>query len=635
MNRNEYFDLFQVYVSNMKKIRVLATPDIKDITRSEQYYEILSRNFIEIGELSEINKKLVDEYLKPVLSDKIAISDEIKEQMMSFIAMLVENNRFKEVDVHLSEILSEILLSEDDASQAADENSHVISMANKVKSDYFVISGLTRYYNQNTLKARKMALDNRNELAGYLEKDVFCTLSDEAKGMALQFSLMGALLYENNLYLMPEAYWQKCIDIIETANSIVNDPFYRESFPDYDWESYEFRIYYYGSFLAYSILPQSIAKKAYDYAQKALQFLKNCTNETIIQAVDEEQERDLLYLASVQAGYVSARDACDAFYDAYAKRDSTDYSITGINKNLDTPSSYLCTSKILKLQLNERDYDRYMEIEKSVLDYLYKIPKKSDKYLKCVTILVNFPIYFREVPNAMTLEEFCLNAFAATHPPTYIHINMVARLSECLTRHLLKLHPEYLIGFPGCDTTDKVTEDTDRILNYTYHAALCHDIGKLFIIDTISMYGRYLFDDEIALIKNHPDTGARIAAEYASTRDYVDVIKGHHVWYDCSNGYPGDFDTSKSKYKTIIDIVMAADCLDAATDRVGRSYNKGKDISEYGKEIREGAGTHYAPFLVELLDNDAVRKDIEYLLSEGRRKIYEETFLRLKHNEVE
>ena len=41
----------------------------------------------------------------------------------------------------------------------------------------------------------------------------------------------------------------------------------------YDWETYRFRLYYYGSFLAYSMIPKDIAVRTYDYAQKAIDFL--------------------------------------------------------------------------------------------------------------------------------------------------------------------------------------------------------------------------------------------------------------------------------------------------------------------------------------------------------------------------
>ena len=140
------------------------------------------------------------------------------------------------------------------------------------------------------------------------------------------------------------------------------------------------------------------------------------------------------------------------------------------------------------------------------------------------------------------------------------------------------------------------------------------------------MYGRRLLDDEFMMIKSHPVTGAEIAMEHSSTRNYTDVIMGHHLWYNCAGGYPAKFDTFQSPYKTIIDLVTAADCLDAATDTVGRSYSRGKTFSEYEKEIAEGAGTRYAPFLPDLFNKPLLRQDIEYLLDTGRKKMYREAF---------
>lgn len=195
---------------------------------------------------------------------------------------------------------------------------------------------------------------------------------------------------------------------------------------------------------------------------------------------------------------------------------------------------------------------------------------------------------------------------------------------------VLDSEPERFTGFPGCSDVSDVVSKREDILAYTYHSALCHDIGKLFIIDVVSMYGRSLLNDEFSIIRSHPITGERIAAMHPSMSEYADVIKGHHLWYDCSKGYPSGFDTFKSPYKTVIDIVLAADCLDAATDTVGRSYNQGKSYEEFEQEIREGAGTHYAPFLASLLGRQEVRDDLVNLLGGGRDGMYRELYTLLK-----
>jgi hypothetical protein len=75
---------------------------------------------------------------------------------------------------------------------------------------------------------------------------------------------------------------------------------------------------------------------------------------------------------------------------------------------------------------------------------------------------------------------------------------------------------------------------------------------------------------------------------------------------------------------------MAADCLDAATDTIGRSYSRGKTFDMYRKEVEEGAGTHYAPFLPELFSREECREDISYLLGQGRERMYRETYRLLK-----
>ncbi len=636
---DNYMDVFSDYAKNMKLIRILSSPDLEDIANGDEYAQILIDNFTWIGELAEKNRKVIDEIVNPLLGKGEMLSEEMRYQLISIGEILLKDSSFYEVDIHLSQVLNDLLLNKltirrKEGESSYDPNSLVLAMGKKVRRDYFIISELARYENSEIEAIRESAFKNRDQLAGFLEKDVFERLDDNAKESLLQFSLLGVLNYGNLITMMPEEHCEKCISIFERAIQICKDPFYKDVFPNYDWELYEFRIYYYGSFMAFSIIPEKMAKKVYEYSKKAVEFLEKTKNKNVLAETDIEIEKNMVTMAAVRSKYITVREACDAFYDAYIRRNKNDYSIPGINANLNTPLMYFNTAKTMSLDFTEKDCDRYYELEKSVLDYLYKVPKRSDTYKWCVMLFVNFLIHFKEIPGAMTMEEFAINSFAAIHPATYVHINMVARLSKCMVSRLLTVSPELFIGFPGCSDVNDVIASRDRIVSYTYRSALVHDIGKLFIIDTISMYGRKLLDSEFLIIKNHPDIGARIAKEHLSTRNYVDVIKGHHRWYDCSKGYPEDFDTRKSPYKPIIDIVLAADCLDAATDSVGRSYNKGKTFYDFEKEVEIGAGTHYAPFLAKLFKEPKLRADIEYLLSEGRRNLYRETFRLLKSNEA-
>ena len=355
MEQDQYLTLFQQYAVRMKEIRLLSTPDLNDIKDPDEFGRILAENFAKIGKLAIENRKIINDVLKPIMSSDVELTDSMRKMLQQFDELLVD------------------------------------AMAKKVKRDYFLISALTRYDSDELDEIRRQAIENRNKLAEYLDKESFTGLSTEAKVAALQFSLMGALLYESNLYAMPDSWWEDCLSILEQAAGILKDPFYRKQLPDYDWDSYEFRIYYYGSYLAYSFIPKHVAQKVYIYTDKAVGFLENTTNDAILAAVNVQQEKDLRYMASVLAGYTPAREACDRLYSAYEARDAEDYSLTGTDKNLDTPALYLSTAKMTNLQLTETDFDRYIEIQKSVLDYIYNIPKQSSVYMKCVTLLTNFP----------------------------------------------------------------------------------------------------------------------------------------------------------------------------------------------------------------------------------------------------
>ena len=82
--------------------------------------------------------------------------------------------------------------------------------------------------------------------------------------------------------------------------------------------------------------------------------------------------------------------------------------------------------------------------------------------------------------------------------------------------------------------------------------------------------------------------------------------------------------------KVVIDLVTVADCLDAATDTVGRSYSRGKTLEDMKREFAEGAGTRYTPFITELMEDEKVLVDLEFILSQYREKMYRDTYVRLQ-----
>ena len=69
----------------------------------------------------------------------------------------------------------------------------------------------------------------------------------------------------------------------------------------------------------------------------------------------------------------------------------------------------------------------------------------------------------------------------------------------------------------------------------------------------------------------------------------------------------------------LIEILHISDCLDAATDFVGRSYKNAKKLEQVAEEFSWGKGSVYCPELVELLEEDKeLQADLRYLLGAGR-----------------
>ena len=109
---------------------------------------------------------------------------------------------------------------------------------------------------------------------------------------------------------------------------------------------------------------------------------------------------------------------------------------------------------------------------------------------------------------------------------------------------------------------------------------------------------------------------------------YHDVVLGHHKFYDGMGGYPENFQNTKSDYRIIIDLITICDCIDAATDHLGRNYKLAKSLDSVIEELIAGKGHRYNPELVEILENSpGLQKEIRYIVSEGRLDIMYRAYL--------
>lgn len=217
-------------------------------------------------------------------------------------------------------------------------------------------------------------------------------------------------------------------------------------------------------------------------------------------------------------------------------------------------------------------------------------------------------------------EECLFQLLVRRQLPTYLHSVMVTHLAEALCKEAKRKRPELFD-----DITSLPRED---LVSFVKQCALLHDIGKTRITDIVNTQGRRLWDREFNGIKQHPVYGAEMIEKDQDLIKYRDIALGHHKFYNGEGGYPVSFDNTKSPYRIVIDLITICDCIDAATDHLGRNYKRAKTLEEVLGELVEGKGVRYNPDLVEIIENSArLKKEMSYIVSEGRLDIMYRAYL--------
>lgn len=211
----------------------------------------------------------------------------------------------------------------------------------------------------------------------------------------------------------------------------------------------------------------------------------------------------------------------------------------------------------------------------------------------------------------------------ATQVTTYAHSVHVSMIATELMKGLLKYQPELLVGSLGDLQITDVLANKKKYLSFIHDAAMYHDLGKNSIISVVNNDYRPLTDEEFAIIKRHPEFGLEYLKLSPNLAKFHDTTLGHHKWYNGKGGYPASFDNTKSPMRFMIDIVTLSDCMQAATERVGRNYKGEKTFDNVMAEFRRDAGVRYNPDLVAFIDaHEDVAKKLAHLVNEGWAEIY-------------
>lgn len=142
---------------------------------------------------------------------------------------------------------------------------------------------------------------------------------------------------------------------------------------------------------------------------------------------------------------------------------------------------------------------------------------------------------------------------------------------------------------------------TPKFVSDTVNFAPLHDVGKISVSDVILNKPGKLTDEEFAIMKGHSLAGRAIIDRVIATvpdSDYLNEARNitayHHEKWNGS-GYPEGL--SGTDIPLSARIMAVADVFDALVSR--RSYKKGFPFEKAMDIIREGAGSHFDPKVVE------------------------------------
>lgn len=619
------------YIDRAKRILILSSPKLDEIRNEEDYRKHLLESFTEIGKLGQENIETLEKYFLPLLESDRKLTDDDVDLLRTFSSMLIDTTSMENFDLPLIYLQAEKLLEA--AEESGDIRDKILAADNMVIASYMMINITIRLYPDfdDCFKYRDIGLKAANTLLEYLDHDKFLTLpDDECREKVLINSRYIRCLFEwDDGKFSREETNREDLKILKRALEIANDPFYRQNAPAYDWNIHIFRTLQYLSDFTednnkHEFTPDQL-EEIYGYSKQLVEFLDE--HPELEGGCPKIEQKFYLARNSYLSGHSSIEDYRNELLQIMEERDKHDFTARGMFVSLTAPLEYILSLDRANLTPDQENVIRRIYID--IASYAYHMPKTGVLSFM-LTFLSDLLKNFIEVPGGMPFRSMCRRIIAAMHPPTYVHSLNVAEIAKFLGGELLRKHPELFCGIYGAENPEIVLSMQEEIEDFIYDSALLHDIGKLFIIETILTYGRRLVVTEKGFIYTHTKVGASLLKRFPQTSEFADIALAHHRWYDDSQGYPEDFRISDSRYRTIIGLVQASDCIDAATDRIGRSYKGGLSLASVIDELREGSGTQYAPFVVELLDDPAVTAKLHKILTEGRDENYRQTYHLLK-----
>ncbi len=372
-----------------------------------------------------------------------------------------------------------------------------------------------------------------------------------------------------------------------------------------------------------------------DFALQADAVLTELYQQSLEENADPYAMVDTIYCNYWKCQYVCGKITLDTFFEKYLgyckyiqeheKLDPEDF----INSNYyhvcmyDIPN-VLDQAKGLAPQDRQAVHQYCFGIFR---EFVRELPRRRNAGYVNVAVIDTLCQILPYLPEDLFDFRFLMDITVNRDAATLIHSMIVQQLALNCLRAILDRKPELLIGIFGTENVLEVLELRGKYETFVSEAALVHDIGKIGLTNIVSRQIRKLNEWERECLSKHTIIGCRLADQVPCLKQYRDVILGHHKSYDGKSGYPVDYDNTASPVRVLTDLIHICDCMEAATDSIGRSYKSGKSMDTFMEELVLGAGQFYNPDLVRFLkENPDLLETLGYICTFGRNRAYYEVY---------
>ena len=593
------------YIQNLRQVRTLSRPQFPPETAPDVLLETIQGNAVRCFDLMKENNALLGELVytrdaKTLSDDDIAELEEAADRLFNYA-----NSEDCGVAYKIHELLLKAARFRDDPPMIIRELYY-----NGITLHYINVRDEDHDVNLLWPRIHAFFLEGANYIARYEELD------KETR----QYVIRCVGNIRMAVSRRTKENCRRYQELFETALRIIESPYYQEMDPDIPWQRY-----------IYAMHMDQMTELAYlrenDDPMVAERVLRSATYVYEHQSANRGEESRLqnwrvsyfYHAALYHAGKGTARAVVEDLLEMIDQTGEQDYSPDGINRNL-TGAAYLFNYEaFLSAEDRAELADRIAQERAAAHRYLDEMP--VNEYPRVASVAVRELILVQSDREKNDNRKI-LESILSGHRPTYVHSTMVAHLTRVLLRRMVETDPAALIGLLGCKTAAEVQARKPELLQTAYDCGLYHDVGKSAVIMYIDTNSRSLLEEEFCCIQSHPVIGYGLLREAGYEEYLAPAALYHHCFYNGQGGYPREVPPCPQNIKGIVDVLTVADALDAATDNIGRCYNRAKPLRTLVGELQAQSGTRYAPDVVALFRDEAFCEALAKKMDAERKKIY-------------